>query len=125
MLYEKFSDEFKDRLITVRKAENLNDLILLLSDMDANMKKISKQFQLRIKPNTSSFLAIKPLFRSYNSTPTKPSTTVGVAVVFLISSTATGTYLGPMDVSNAIRRGPISQEEKNSYNSPGLCRYYG
>ena len=43
MLYKKLSDEFKDRLVTVRKAENLNDLILLLRDMDANMKKISKQ----------------------------------------------------------------------------------
>ena len=42
MLYEKLSDEFKDRLITVKKAENLNNLILLLCDMDANMKKISK-----------------------------------------------------------------------------------
>ena len=43
MLYERLSDEFKDRLINVRKAENLNNLILLLRDMDANMKKISKQ----------------------------------------------------------------------------------
>ena len=42
MLYEKLSDEYKDRLVIVRKAENLNDLILLLCEMDANMKKISK-----------------------------------------------------------------------------------
>ena len=42
ILYEKLSDEFKDRLVTVRKAENLNDLILLLCNIDANMKKISK-----------------------------------------------------------------------------------
>ena len=42
MLYEKLSDEFKDRLVTVRKAKNLNDLILLLRNIDANMKKISK-----------------------------------------------------------------------------------
>ena len=103
MLYEKLSNEFKDRLITVKKAENLNNLILLLRNMDTNMKKISKQSQLRIKPNASSFPAIKPLFKSYNSTPTKPSTTVGIAVVSFVSSTATGTHPGPMDISNVIR----------------------
>ena len=42
MLYEKLSDEFKDRLVTIRKARNLHNLILLLCDMDANIKKISK-----------------------------------------------------------------------------------
>ena len=125
MLYEKLSDEFKDRLVTVRKAENLNDLILLLRDMDANMKKISKQSQLRVKPNTSNFPATKPPFKSYNSAPTKSSTAVGVAVVSPVPSTATGTHPGPMDVSNVIRRGPISQEEKDRRNSLGLCRYCG
>ena len=43
ILYEKLSDEFKNRLVTVRKAENLKNLILLLHNIDANMKKISKQ----------------------------------------------------------------------------------
>ena len=43
MLYKRLSDEFKDRLVTGRKIENLKDLILLLRDIDANMKKISKQ----------------------------------------------------------------------------------
>ena len=42
MLYKKLSNEFKDRLVTVRKAENLNNLILLLRNMDANMKKINR-----------------------------------------------------------------------------------
>ena len=71
MLYKKLSDEFKNRLVTVRKAENHNNLILLLRDMDANMKKISKQSQLCIKPNASNFPAIKPPFKSYNSARTK------------------------------------------------------
>ena len=64
MTYEKLSNKFKDRLVTVRKVENLNDLILLLCDMAANMKKISKQSQLHVKPNASNFSAIKPLFKS-------------------------------------------------------------
>ena len=42
ILYEKLSNELKDWLVIVRKAENLNDLILLLHNMDANIKKISK-----------------------------------------------------------------------------------
>ena len=42
MLYENLSNKFKDRLVTIKKAENFNNLILLLRDMDANMKKISK-----------------------------------------------------------------------------------
>ena len=42
MLYKKLSNEFKDRLVSIKKAENLNNLILLLRDIDANIKKISK-----------------------------------------------------------------------------------
>ena len=42
MMYKKLSDEFKDRLVIVRKIENLNNLILLLCDKNANMKKINK-----------------------------------------------------------------------------------
>ena len=125
MLYEKLSDEFKDQLVTVRKTENLNDLILLLRDMDANMKKISKQSQLCIKPNVSNFPATKPPFKSYNPAPTKYSTTVGVAVVFPAPSTATRTHPGPMNVSKVIRQGPISEEEKDRHNNLGLYRYCG
>ena len=125
MLYKKLGDEFKDRLVTVRKTENLNNLILLLCNMDANMKKISKQFQLRVKPNASNFSATKPPFKSYNSGPTKPSTAIGVAVLSPASSTATGTHPGPMDVSNMIRQEPILQEEKDRCNGLGLCHYCG
>ena len=107
MLYKKLSNKFKDRLVTVRKAGNLNNLVLLLHDIDANMKTISKQSQLRVRPNASNFPAIKPPFKSYNSAPTKPSTIVGVAVVFPIPSTATGTHFGPMNVSNVIKQEAI------------------
>ena len=123
MLYEKLSDEFEDWLVTVRKVENLNNLILLFCDMDANMKKISKQSQLRVKPNASHFPATKPSFKSYNSVLTKPSTIVGVAVVFPAPSIATKSHPGPMDMSNVIRQRPISQEEKDRCNNLGLCRY--
>ena len=123
MLYKKLSNEFKDRLVIVKKAENFNNLILLLYDMDANMKKMSKQSQLRVKPNVSNFLAIKPLFKLYNLVPTKLSTAVGVAVIFLVPSNATGTHCGPIDMSNMIMRGPILQEKKDRCNSLGLCHY--
>ena len=125
MLNEKWSDEFKDRLVTVKKAENLNDLILLLRDMDANMKKISKQSQLRVKPNASNFPTIKPSFKSYNSAFTKFCTAVRVAVVSSAPSTTTGTHLDPIDVSNVIKQRPILQKEKDRCNNLGLYHYYG
>ena len=44
MLYKKLSNEFKNLIvITIKKTKNFNDLILLLCDIDAKMKKISKQ----------------------------------------------------------------------------------
>ena len=87
MLYKKLSDEFKDRLVTIKKTEHLNNLILLLREMNANMRKISKQSQLHVKPNISNFLAIKPPFKPYNLAFTKPFTTIGVAVIFSVPST--------------------------------------
>ena len=125
MLYEKLSNEFKDRLVIVRKAKNLNNLILLFCNMDANMKKISKQSQLRVKLNASNFPTIKPPFKSYNSAPTKPSTAFGIAVFFPIPSTAIGTHPGPMNMSNMIKQRLILKEEKDRRNSLGLFRYYG
>ena len=125
MLYEKLSDEFKHRLIIVRKAENLNNLILLLYNIDTNIKKISNQSQLRVKPNTSNFPPTKPSFKSYNSAPNEPFTTIGVAVVSPAPSTATKTYPGPIDMSNVIKRGPILPKEKDRCNNVGLCRYCG
>ena len=107
MLYEKLSNKFTDRLVTIRKTENLNDLIKLLCDMNANINKISKESQLRIKPHASNFPAIKPPFKSYNSAPTKSFIAVGVAVISSVPSTATGTHPCPMDVFNVIRQRPI------------------
>ena len=89
------------------------------------MKKISKQSQLHVKLNASSFPAIKPPFKSYNLAPTKPSTTVGVAVVFPVPSTATGTHPGLMNISNVIKQGLILQKEKDRYNNLDLCHYCG
>ena len=123
ILYEKLSDEFKDWLVTIKKAENLNDLILLLRNIDTNIKKISKQSQLRVKPNVSNFPTIKPLFMLYNSAFTKLSTVIGVTVVFSVPSIATGTHSGPIDISNMIRQGPILQNKKDRCNSLGLCYY--
>lgn len=117
------SDKFKDWLVTVKKTENLNYLILSLCYINANMKKICKQSELYVKPNISSISAIKPLFKLYNSAPTKFSTTVGVAVFSPISNNITGTHPGSLDMSNVIRQRPISQEEKDKRNNLGLCYY--
>ena len=125
MLYEKLSNEFENQLVIIKNVENFNDLILLLRNMDAKIKKISKLSQFRVKPNTSNFSATKPPFKLYNSALTKPSTAVRVAVVSLIPNTATGTHLGLIDVFNVIKQRLISQEEKDGRNSLGLYRYYG
>ena len=125
MLNEKLSDEFKDRLVTVKKADNLNDLITSLRDIDANVKRINKQSHLRAKQNTPATSTTKPPFKTANSAPAKPTTSVGVTVTASTPSTATGTHPGPIDVSTAGRRGPISQEEKDRRNRLGLCRYCG
>ena len=124
LLYKKLSNEFKDRLVIVKKAENLNNLILLFCDIDANMKKINKQSQLHVKLNTSNFSAIKPPFKSYNSVPIKAPTSVKVAV-FPIPSTATRSYPGLIDLSNMIKQGLILQEKKDRHNSLGFCHYCG
>ena len=42
MLYEKLSNKFKNLLVIVKKAKNLNEMIVLLCNIDANIKKISK-----------------------------------------------------------------------------------
>lgn len=102
-MYKKLSNKFKDQLVNVKKAENLNDLILVLRNMDANMKKISKNFQFRVKPNVSNFPATKLPFKSYNSTSTKPSTVIGVAIAFFVPNTATGTNFGSINVFNMMK----------------------
>lgn len=125
ILYEKLNDEFKNRLAIVRKVKNLNNLILSLCNMNANMKRISKQSQLRIKLNASNVPAIKPLFKLYNLALIKPFTPVGVTVVSSVPRNATKTYPGLINVSNMIRQGLILQEEKDKRNSLGFCHCYG
>lgn len=129
MLNEKLSNEFKDRLVTVKKANSLGNLILFLRNIDANVKRINKQSHLRAEQNTPATTITKPPFKTANSapapTPTKPSTSVGVIVTSSIPSTATGTHPGPIDISTAGCQRPISQEEKDRRNCLGLCCYCG
>lgn len=44
-------------------------------------------------------------------------------VIFFVTSIATRTYLGLIDMSNMIKQRPLLQEEKDRYNSLSLCRY--
>ena len=85
---------------------------------------MSKQSQLHVKHNTSNFSTIKPPFKSYKQASTKPSTIVGVAVVFLVPSIAIKTHSGPIDLSNVINWEVISQDKKDRRDSLGLCHYY-
>lgn len=43
MLYKNLSNKFKNRLIIIKKVKNFNKLILLLYNINVNIKKINKQ----------------------------------------------------------------------------------
>ena len=103
MLYKKLSNEFKDWLVTMRKAKNLSNLILLFCNINANMKKISKQFQLYVKLNISNISIIKSLFKSYNLAPIKLFNAIRVIVVFPVFNIATKTDLDSIDIFNVMK----------------------
>lgn len=107
----------------MKKTENFNNLIQLLCDIDANIKRISRQSQLNIKLNASNVLTIKLLFKLYNLASTKPSIAIRVAVVFLVLSIAIEIHLGLINISNVTKQGSILKKEKNRYNSLGFCYY--
>ena len=124
-LYEKLSDEIKAQLVPFPRKENLPALVKFLQDMDSNQKIFAKSSYRGKDTTTAPASVSKPSFKASNSAPAKPSASVGVTVTAPASSTATGTHPGPMDVSTTVRRGPISQEEKDRRNRLGLCRYCG
>lgn len=67
MLNKNLSNEFKDRFVIVKKADNLNNFITFLWDIDANIKKINKQSHFRAKQNTFAASTMKSLFKMANS----------------------------------------------------------
>ena len=124
LLYEKLSDEFKNLLVTKKKQTNLVDLIKKLCNMDSSIKIINQQ-----KRSTSNTVNTATKSSAYQQTtrfvrqPTRFAP-VAPAAITTTTSTATGTYAGPMDVSS-VRRGLLSAEEKERWNKLGLCRYCG
>ena len=124
-LYEKLSDENKAQLVPFPRKRDLPSLVQFLQEMDSNQKIFAKSSYRGKDVTIASASATKSSCKAPNSVPVKPSTSVGVTVTAPALSTATGTHSGPMDVSTAVRRGPISQEEKDRRNRLGLCRYCG
>ena len=130
LLYEKLSDEFKNLLVTKKKQTNLNDLIKKLRSMDASMKIINQQKQATPAVNTKPIYQQTTIFVPQPTifAPVAPTTTVttsSTTLPTLLSSTATSTHAGRIDVSSASRRGPLSAEEKERRNKLGLCQYCG
>lgn len=124
-LYEKLSDEVKAQLVPFSRKKDLPALVQFLQEMDSNQKIFAKSSYHGKDTATTSASLSKPSSKTPSSAPAKPSTSVGVTVTAPALSTSTGTHSGPMDVSAAVRRGPISQEEKDRRNRLGLCRYCG
>lgn len=97
------SNKFKNWLVIINKTKNLNNQILLLCNINANMKNISKLLQLCIKLNTFNIAAIKALFQSYNLTFIKLFTIIRVVIIFSIFSIAIKTYLSSINIFNMIK----------------------
>ena len=133
LLYEKLSDEFKSLFVTKKRQTNLGNLIKKLRSMDASMKVIGQR--KRPVANAANIVNNKSASTSSSklSYPTyqqasrlAPATTVSTSrLLSAVPSTASGTHAGPIDVSAAGKRGPLSEEEKECWNKLGLCRYYG
>ena len=86
----------------------------------AHTPKPTYQQNTRFAPQTTRTLTA-------TVTPTTTTTTTSSTRTLPTStllSTATGTHVGPMDVSS-VRRGPLTNEEKERQNKLGLCRYCG
>ena len=90
-------------MVLIKKLENFNNLILLLHNIDTNIKKISKQSQFYVKSNVFNILAIKLLFILYNSAPTKLFIIIRVIIVYFLFNITIGIYFDFMNMSNMIR----------------------
>lgn len=60
MPYKKLSNESKNWLVNLKKTKDNNNLILLLNNINANIKKIGKHSQTCMKFNAYNVYAIKP-----------------------------------------------------------------
>lgn len=76
MLNEKLSNKFQDCFIIIIRADNLNDFIISLQDINANVKKINKHLSFYNKQNISTISTTKPPFNIANSISTKLLTSV-------------------------------------------------
>lgn len=124
-LYEKLSDEVKGHLVFFSKKTDLSALVIFLQEIDFNLKIFAKSFYFSKVASTAFASVSKPLFKTLSSAPAKQLTSVGVIVTAPALNTLTKTHFGPIDVSTAVRRRPISQDKKNHRNHLGLYHYYG
>lgn len=123
MLNKKLNNEFQDCLLTIQKAKNLNDLIIFLQHIDANIKKIDKKSHLCTKLVTSVTSIIKSLLKTMNSTFVKLFIFVGIIVIASGPSIGTRIYLDPMNICIASWTRPILQPKKDRQNNLSLYRY--
>ena len=95
-------------------------MIKKLRSMDVSMKIINQRKQ----PTSTHTVSSKPTHQpTTRFVPVAPPTTVTTTTS--LPSTASGTHSGPMDMSFAGKRRPLTAEEKERRNKLGLCRYCG
>lgn len=116
MLYDKLNDEFKSFLVSKKKQPTLDGLIRKLRDIDSKTKIIKQRSNNR--PSTTQSTQSRPVNRPYTSASAASAAPAGTATA--TPFTATGTHSGPMDLSFAGRRGPLTQDEKDRRNRLGV-----
>lgn len=114
----------KNRLVIVKKAENLNDLIRFLRDLDANLKQISKNLYLDATSGTPITSTTKAAPKTINSSSAKPFISVRVIAIASRVSIVTRINPGLLHILIVGGRMPILQVEKDCSNNLGLSCYY-
>jgi len=108
-LYEGLSAELKDTLVTLDTPDELDQYIILL-------KRVDNEIRARAAERTGSS-------STWRSPTTTTTTTQKPAAPPTATTTATGTQVGPMDLSAGRRR--LSQAQREDCMRRGQCFYCG
>ena len=126
-LKDRLSNEIKDRLVSIDEGSmTLEPFVKMVQNIATKLEILKEQDNRRSNRfnNNNTTNPINTTATPKPPTPPKPFTT-HVQPFANNSSTATGAHPGPMDVSSSVRRGPLSQEEKDRRTREGLCKYCG
>ena len=132
-LKDQLSNEIKDRLVNINDSNmDLTTFVKVVQGISTKLDILGKTHRTDVNSNSANRANFVNTRLTHQQTirfvlqPTRsaPAAPISVTTTTSLSSTATGTHAGPMDVSS-VRRGPLTTEEKERRNKLGLCRYCG